>query len=126
MTGRDHVNLACLARNESRAEAFERADGLALTPWLDEQARTLSSGNVKKLWYLICTLGAASLFVLDEPFDAVDQEGVEQMCLDITRWSTSALVILTSHHLPAQVADARQLLISSFAPSDHDSETVAQ
>ena len=80
------------------------ADALGLTPWLDENAGTLSSGTARKVWYLMCTVGEADLVVLDEPFNALDAEAVETVVGELHAWAERATVVLVSHLPPPGLA----------------------
>lgn len=101
MTVRDHLAVACRARGADRSVAEERAGLLGLDPWLDENASTLSSGTAKKAWHVLSTVGEAQLYVLDEPFNAVDEAGVQVMVDEIHAWGRSAAVLVICHTVPA-------------------------
>jgi ABC-type multidrug transport system ATPase subunit len=100
MTVRDHLAVACRARGADRSMTEERAVRLGLEPWLDENASTLSSGTAKKAWHVLSTVGEAELFILDEPFNAVDEAGVEAMVEEVHGWARSAAVLVVCHTVP--------------------------
>ncbi len=104
MTARDHLALACGRTGCSLDDVLARADALGLTPWLDENAGTLSSGTARKVWYLMCTVGEADLVVLDEPFNALDAEAVETVVGELHAWAERATVVLVSHLPPPGLA----------------------
>jgi ABC-2 type transport system ATP-binding protein len=104
MTVRDHLAVACRARGADRAIAEARAERFGLRPWLDENASTLSSGTAKKAWHVLSSVGEAQLYVLDEPFNAVDEAGVEQMVSEIHAWGQTAAVLVVCHTVPASLA----------------------
>lgn len=111
MTVRDHIVFTSRCRDADPAEGLDRAVTLGLEPWLDHAARTLSTGNTRKLWYVVCTLGAFGLVVLDEPFNGIDQEGVEKIAGELSRWSADRLVLLISHTTPAALAMADEFVL---------------
>jgi ABC-type multidrug transport system ATPase subunit len=100
MTVHDHLQVAARATASPADVAITRAQGLGLGPWLDKNAGHLSTGNIRKLWYVMCTLGRFSIVCLDEPFLGLDEVGVEVVCNDVTAWSASRSVVLVSHELP--------------------------
>lgn len=101
MTTRDHLALACGRAGCSMKVALARADQLGLTPWLDANAGTLSSGTARKAWYLMCTVGEADLVVLDEPFNALDAEAMDTVVEEVNAWASSATVLVVAHVPPA-------------------------
>ncbi|MGW8954722.1 ABC transporter ATP-binding protein [Streptomyces sp. NPDC055709] len=100
MTVRDHIVFASRCRGSDVEDGLERAVRLGLEPWLDHAAKTLSTGNTRKLWYVVCTLGDFSCAVLDEPFNGIDHEGVEKIAEELSFWSADRLVLLISHTVP--------------------------
>ncbi|MER6387607.1 ATP-binding cassette domain-containing protein [Streptomyces sp. NPDC001523] len=104
MTVRDHIVFTSRCRGEDAEGGLDRAVRLGLEPWLDHAAKTLSTGNTRKLWYVICTLGSFHCAVLDEPFNGIDQEGVEKISEELSLWGTNRLVLLISHTVPATLA----------------------
>lgn len=70
-----------------------------MEPWLGENAGNLSTGNVRKLWYVMNTVGQFDCVVLDEPFNGTDTEGVAYMVEEIRRWAESKLVVIVTHSL---------------------------
>lgn len=103
MTVRDHLHLAARCASVSPRLAMERADRLGVGQWMDAEASTLSTGNARKLWYLMCTLGSFSVVVLDEPFVGLDHGGVQQVCNDVRVWAREGAVVLVSHELPPAI-----------------------
>jgi ABC-type multidrug transport system ATPase subunit len=104
MTVRDHLTFMARVRGGDLIRQLERADRLGLTPWLDERAAALSSGTAKKLWYLLGTVGPAELVVLDEPFNAVDEEGVRAMVRDLDEAAVEGrTVVVVCHSVPPEL-----------------------
>ncbi|MGI5195681.1 ABC transporter ATP-binding protein [Streptomyces sp. CA-288835] len=104
MTVRDHIVFTSRCRGIDPKGGLDRAVGLGLEPWLDHAAKTLSTGNTRKLWYVVCTLGGFDFAVLDEPFNGIDQEGVEKIAEELSGWAADRLVLLISHTAPAALA----------------------
>lgn len=103
LTVRDHLTLFATAYGIPVAGQLERASRLGLAPWFDEHASGLSSGTAKKLWYVMCSGGRPRLVVLDEPFNAVDADGVDTMVDEITAWAADSAVVLVAHTVPARL-----------------------
>lgn len=106
MTVRDHLLFACIARDSDPTPELLRADSLGMAEWLDENAGNLSTGNVRKLWYLMNTVGRFDCLVLDEPFNGVDAEGVACMANEIRHWAASKLVVVITHSLQDLLPEA--------------------
>lgn len=106
MTARDHIVFACIARDIDPGPEILRATQLGMDPWLDENAGNLSTGNVRKLWYIMNTVGQFDCVVLDEPFNGTDAEGVAYMVEEIRRWAESKLVVIVTHSLQDLLPEA--------------------
>lgn len=104
MTVRDHIVFASRCRGTDPGGGLDRAVRLGLEPWLDHAAKSLSTGNTRKLWYVICTLGTFGCAVLDEPFNGIDQEGAEKIAGELSLWGADRLVLLVSHTVPDALA----------------------
>ncbi|MFH8404048.1 ATP-binding cassette domain-containing protein [Streptomyces sp. NPDC018019] len=111
MTVRDHLVFTARCRGADPAEGQDRAVQLGLEPWLDHAAKTLSTGNTRKLWYVICTLGSFGCAVLDEPFNGIDQGGVEKIAEELSLWAADRLVLLVSHAVPAALTVTEDLVL---------------
>ncbi|MEU6708132.1 ABC transporter ATP-binding protein [Streptomyces wuyuanensis] len=111
MTVRDHLIFTSRCRSADPAEGLYRAVRLGLGPWLDHAAKTLSTGNSRKLWYIVCTVGSFSCAVLDEPFNGIDQEGVEQIVEEVSVWGADRLVLLISHTVPSTLAMTDEIVL---------------
>jgi ABC-type multidrug transport system ATPase subunit len=106
MTARDHIVFACIARDIDPGPEILRATQLGMESWLDENAGNLSTGNVRKLWYIMNTVGHFDCVVLDEPFNGTDTEGVAYMVDEIRRWAESKLVVIVTHSLQDLLPEA--------------------
>lgn len=116
LTVEEHLDVACRARGSSLGEAIARADTYGLTPWLGREVRELSTGNLRKLWFIVCTLGDFSLALLDEPFNGLDDVTRHVMGQEITTWSEHRAVVVVAHEPPPALARARDILL---APPRH-------
>jgi len=125
LTGRENLRLALSLAGRSRDEgavagALERVGLLAAA---DKQVRFYSSGMKKRLGLARVLLVDADLWLLDEPYAALDEDGkrLVDVCLAEAR-SRGRTVILASHeqdrdHLApdavVELADGRLRLVSA-------------
>ncbi|MGO3886309.1 MAG: hypothetical protein ACTJHU_08430, partial [Mycetocola sp.] len=97
MSAGDHLIFAARTVGVPVSDAVARFERYGGAEWLDHSVDSLSTGNTRKLWLTMCTLGQAALIVLDEPFSGLDRAGAELLDDDIRRWSRQAIVVLVSH-----------------------------
>ncbi|MCH6468727.1 ABC transporter ATP-binding protein [Sinomonas terrae] len=100
MTTRDHLAFAARCRRTELAPALARAERYGLGDWLEVAAAELSTGNQRKLWLLACTALPTPLVILDEPFNGMDDHGVQTLVGELAEWASTRLVILIAHSLP--------------------------
>jgi ABC-2 type transport system ATP-binding protein len=110
---RDHLVLGALASRSDRAIALARADRYGLEPWLDADAGSLSAGNTRRLWIVMCTSGTFDLVLLDEPYLGLDSGASAVLSDELTQWSQQGLVVLVTHTPAPDVrVDARVTVTS--------------
>lgn len=119
MTVRDHLTFASRCFRTEAAIAMDRAWRLGLERWFEADARTLSTGNARKLWYVMCTLGDFQYVFLDEPFLGLDESGSHILIDDIHQWSERGAVILISHTVPDGVRVDRTIDLAEVNRGDH-------
>ncbi|MEU2159311.1 ATP-binding cassette domain-containing protein [Streptomyces sp. NPDC019396] len=118
MTVRDHLVFAARCHGTSPGPGLLRAACYGLEPWLDHAAKELSTGNRRKLWLIMCTLGQFTLVILDEPFNGLDAAGIDLLSAEMNTWSSRASVALIAHDPPATVtADTTIILDGRSSPS---------
>jgi lipopolysaccharide export system ATP-binding protein len=99
-----HENLMAIleTRPMSRAQQRQRAEELMaqfdLAKLRDQQARTLSGGERRKLEIARALITEPSLILLDEPFSGVDPVAVEELQAEIRR-------LRQVHHIAMLVTD---------------------
>lgn len=114
MTAKDHLVFACVARDADPQTQLQRAAALGMAEWLDENAGNLSTGNSRKLWYLMNTVGDFNTLLLDEPFNGVDAQGVETMAGEMRDWARSKLVVVITHSLQDLLPEAQTLTLEDL------------
>lgn len=100
MTARDHIAFAARRHGVSPAGALRRADAYGLSPWLQWSADALSTGNRRKLWIVMTTVGEFDVVLLDEPYNGLDEEGSAVLTEELRDWARSRCVTLVAHALP--------------------------
>jgi ABC-2 type transport system ATP-binding protein len=80
-------------------------DRLALTPYADRRARTLSLGNLQRLGLAKALIHAPDLLVLDEPANALDPAGVVEIRNMLVELAADhGTTVFLSSHLLAEVS----------------------
>jgi len=111
MTVRDHLAFGARCCGVEAQDGIRRAERHGLGPWLDHNAGALSTGNARKVWLVMCTLGRFDVVVLDEPFNGIDAESIDIVVSELADWAGHALVLLISHVPPADVAITRTVTL---------------
>ncbi|SJN41454.1 hypothetical protein FM119_12630 [Mycetocola reblochoni REB411] len=96
----DHLILASRMAGTDPEQARARLTRYGAGHWLEHSADALSTGNARKLWLTLCTLGDPDVVVLDEPFSGLDAQGTAALTADIHRWSSDGIVVLIAHGDP--------------------------
>ena len=80
-------------------------DRLALTPYADRRARTLSMGNLQRLALAKTLIGRPGLLILDEPVNGLDPAGVVEIRTLLAGLAREhGVTVFLSSHLLAEVA----------------------
>jgi ABC-type multidrug transport system ATPase subunit len=118
MTVRDHLAFAARSVRVDLDGVLDRAERYGLHRWFAHDAKSLSTGNSRKLWIVACTVGDFDVVLLDEPFNGVDDEGAEVLRREIDEWSVGKTVFLIAHKLPGGLrADRTYAVDQTAAPS---------
>ncbi|MFC0338148.1 heme exporter protein A [Kushneria avicenniae] len=82
-----------------RDTCFQALEAVGLAGFEDTPVAHLSAGQQRRVALARLALGHQSLWVLDEPFTAIDREGVRQLeTWMMTHCQAGGSVIVTSHH----------------------------
>lgn len=103
MTAVEHLEFASRCAGRPLEESLARAERYGLTKWIHHEAKELSTGNVRKLWLLMCTLGDFDLVVLDEPVNGLDVNASAMLWEEVQQWRRTKAVVLIAHNLPNEV-----------------------
>lgn len=115
ITMRDHLHLYARRYGAPLDTLLKLTHTLGMDEHLAKPPEALSTGTVKKLWFVCHAAGDEPVWCLDEPFDGVDVESAAVMAAHLGSASSDRLVLITSHVLPAGV-EADEPPLSAGAP----------
>lgn len=103
--------LCALHRPASRADIWQALEAVGLRGFEDVPCHTLSAGQQRRVALARLYLQGPSLWVLDEPFTALDKQAVVQLENHLAaHCEQGGLVVLTTHHtLAVKPAGYREL-----------------
>ena len=102
LTLRDHVELAHISLGLPREHIERRLGDYQLSAWIDAPCSELSSGNQQRSWWALSTVAPRPILLVDEPFNAVDADGVGQMAADLNEWAANGrTIVMIAHNPPA-------------------------
>jgi len=116
-----HENLSWLSALHapvSRADSWRALEAAGLRGFEDVPCHTLSAGQQRRVALARLYLpGSAPLWILDEPFTALDRQGVTQLEQHLaSHCARGGIVVLTSHHRLAHRPSAyRELDLGQYA-----------
>ncbi|WP_375429818.1 ATP-binding cassette domain-containing protein [uncultured Friedmanniella sp.] len=101
LTLREHLQLLADARVVELADALMRCERYGVGPWLDVPSDQLSTGNLRKAWIVLCTVPTVPLWLMDEPFNGLDESGAAVLVAEIGERVAAGLdVVLVAHQMP--------------------------
>ena len=114
LTAWENVMVAATLSGNSvtRTDAYQALDQLGLGRAADLPTRALSQGQRKRVALARLPLGmAAPLWILDEPFTALDQKAVTELCGTLNHHlALGGMVVYTTHQEIELAARRAQLL----------------
>lgn len=91
--------LAALHQGATREQIWQALAAVGLTGFEDVPCHTLSAGQQRRVGLARLYLDAPALWILDEPFTALDKQAVTQLELHLAQHcEQGGMVILTTHH----------------------------
>ncbi|MGM1028753.1 MAG: ABC transporter ATP-binding protein [Actinomycetota bacterium] len=119
-----HVTLRRHAALFARAAGVPLHAGLdalrdeSLAARLDDAVDELSTGEARRAWVRLTTLGDAPVLLLDEPFLGIDGGAAEALRARIAAWAPTRLVVMVDHDARDGAAGVRELALepASAAP----------
>ncbi|MBP3222466.1 MAG: ATP-binding cassette domain-containing protein [Actinomycetaceae bacterium] len=100
----DHFYLYGQRFGCDRKVLMGMADKLSLSEHIDKVPEVLSTGTLKKAWFVCNLASRRDIWCLDEPFDGVDVGSVSVMIEELMERSRNSLILITSHHLPKELS----------------------
>ncbi|XQW86218.1 ATP-binding cassette domain-containing protein [Thalassotalea piscium] len=80
-----------------------------LDQWVGNKGRILSGGELKRLGLARAMLSKASIILLDEPFEGLDQGNMNRVVEIINELATRKCIVIASHIFPAKLKVASSL-----------------
>jgi heme exporter protein A len=112
LTAEENLAWLCALHQPAARDAIWQAlEAVGLRGFEDVPCHTLSAGQQRRVALARLYLDAPPLWVLDEPFTALDKQGVAQLEAHLARHcAQGGLVVLTTHHtLSEKPAGYREL-----------------
>lgn len=100
LTPEENLTWLCALHRPASREAIWRAlEAVGLRGFEDVPCHTLSAGQQRRVALARLYLDSPPLWILDEPFTALDKQGVAQLEAHLARHcEQSGMVVLTTHH----------------------------
>ncbi len=96
--------LCALHQPASRGAIWQALEAVGLRGFEDVPCHTLSAGQQRRVGLARLYLSAPPLWILDEPFTALDKHGVAQLERHLARHcEQGGMVVLTTHHSLAEM-----------------------
>lgn len=110
--------LCALHRPASREAIWTALAAVGLRGFEDVPCHSLSAGQQRRVALARLYLDSPPLWILDEPFTALDKQGVAQLEQHLAQHcEQGGLVVLTTHHtLNCKPGGYRELDLGQFAP----------
>ncbi|MGI4836791.1 MAG: cytochrome c biogenesis heme-transporting ATPase CcmA [Janthinobacterium lividum] len=110
--------LCALHRPASREAIWTALEAVGLRGFEDVPCHSLSAGQQRRVALARLYLDSPPLWILDEPFTALDKQGVAQLEQHLAQHcEQGGLVVLTTHHsLSVTPGGYRELDLGQFAP----------
>lgn len=133
LTGFEHVDLVGdLWGRQRECMPFDRIDNyLSLSSFADQPARRMSRGQQQRLALALTLVPDPMVMIMDEPFNALDYEGIQGLRSIISdRVASGGCVILSTHLVDVAAESTNRVLIlknGRLAADDRvDSRTIHQ
>lgn len=102
LTLSDHLHLYARRYGRSREHLRREGERLGLAEHWGKPPEDLSTGTLKKAWFVLGTASDAAVVLLDEPFNGVDRDSAAAMVQLTVERAHSSLVVLTTHHVATE------------------------
>ncbi|MGR3993006.1 cytochrome c biogenesis heme-transporting ATPase CcmA [Pseudomonas sp. 1121_17] len=119
LTAEENLAWLCALHQPASVEAIWQAlAAVGLRGFEDVPCHTLSAGQQRRVALARLYLAGPPLWILDEPFTALDKQGVAQLEAHLAaHCEAGGTVVLTTHHsLTLKPAGYRELNVGQWAP----------
>ncbi len=101
LKGRDLIKLFSASKKAEKGQESMLLESMQMSPYIDQQIRTYSSGMLKKLSLVLAFIGKPDLILLDEPLITLDKKSVETLYDLIADAYTNKGInfLITSHQM---------------------------
>ena len=105
LRGKEHLRQMCLLCGADPATEITRVAAMTeCTGYLHKRLRDCSDGMYKRILIAGALVGVPPLLILDEPFNAIDPQGMEHLRILLhTLHKGGVTILVTSHILPELV-----------------------
>ncbi|MBG8561535.1 cytochrome c biogenesis heme-transporting ATPase CcmA [Pseudomonas qingdaonensis] len=118
LTAEENLTWLCALHQPASREAIWQAlAAVGLRGFEDVACHTLSAGQQRRVALARLYLDSPPLWILDEPFTALDKQGVAQLEAHLAaHCERGGMVVLTTHHTLAQTPSGyRELNLGQYA-----------
>lgn len=95
----------------SEAQRFEALAHAGLVGFEDVPVNQLSAGQQRRVALARMWLSTATLWILDEPFTAIDTLGVEKLTQQLLRHTEAGGIVILTTHQPLALPGVRQIIL---------------
>jgi heme exporter protein A len=120
LTPRETLAYWAALRSCKAPRLEEALVAFALVPVADWPCRWLSAGQRRRLALARLCATEASLWLLDEPISALDQENQARLEEVIAAHCAAGGRVVVATHIPMGIATPVRLVLDDFAPADAD------
>lgn len=115
LTIRRHAALFARAAGVDQRTALSALADEGLGSQMDQPVAALSTGEARRAWVRLTTLGTAPVLLLDEPFLGLDSVAAAALQARLECWARERLVLLVDHGRQQLSAVVRELRMGEGA-----------
>jgi len=101
--GVDLARLVADLRGVEFSEVLKYAEALGVDAFWGRRVFTYSTGMRRRLALLLTVVGEPPLLLLDEPFNALDAEGVRAVLRVLTELKRRSTIVMATHVIPSEM-----------------------
>jgi ABC-type multidrug transport system ATPase subunit len=115
VTLRRHAVLFARAAGLPTLAATDALADEGLADRLDDVVDELSTGEARRAWVRLTTVGRAPVLLLDEPFLGIDAAAAAALRSRVAAWAEGSLVLVVDHEAHAWQSPALELVLAAPA-----------